>query len=181
MNENYKPKVVRCRLKTGGKTVQELREKLTGQGFTVRDFQNIIKAGDYFDGLEVQVSMWNWDNHESWHLWNWKEEDDEKVMMAMYHAEQFHPYARIRKYKDNFEQFQKDWKAQEYEADASYTFDFDEVEVLEVIQEEVNEIKTEEVEKAIRMTRAAKEQNFYRNRKRRRNTKHNCTYRKRRR
>lgn len=70
MSESYKPKVVRARLKTGGKTVQSVREKLTGRGFTVRDFQNIIKAGNYLDGLEVQLSLQNWDNYENWHLWN---------------------------------------------------------------------------------------------------------------
>lgn len=108
MSESYRPKVVRARLKTGGKTVQSVREKLTGHGFTVRDFQSIIKAGNYFDGLEVQLSLWNWDNYENWHLWNWKQEDDEKVMLAMYQAEQFHPFAAMRNYKNNFEQFKED-------------------------------------------------------------------------
>ena len=126
MSESYRPKVVRARLKTGGKTVQSVREKLTGHGFTVRDFQNIIKAGNYLDGLEVQLSLWSWDNHENWHLWNWKPEDDEKVMLAMYQAEQFHPFAAMRNYKNNFEQFKEDWKNEEYDPGASYTFSFDE-------------------------------------------------------
>ena len=116
MSESYKPKVVRARLKTGGKTVQSVREKLTGRGFTVRDFQSIIKAGNYLDGLEVQLSLQNWDNYENWHLWNWKQEDDEKVMLAMYQAEQFHPFAAMRNYKNNFEQFKEDWKKEVEEA-----------------------------------------------------------------
>ena len=110
MGENYKPKIVKAKLKTGGKTVQSVREKLTGQGFTVRDFQHIIKVGEYFDGLEVFLSLWNWDNYTKWHLWNWQQEDDEKVMLAMYQAEQFHPYAPLRNYKNNFEQFKADWE-----------------------------------------------------------------------
>lgn len=138
MSESYKPKVVRARLKTGGKTVQSVREKLTGRGFTVRDFQSIIKAGNYLDGLEVQLSLQNWDNYENWHLWNWKQEDDEKVMLAMYQAEQFHPFAAMRNYKNNFEQFKEDWKKEEYDPGASYTFSFDEVEVLEGKQEVIN-------------------------------------------
>ena len=28
---NYQPKVVRCRLHTGGKSIQEIRERYTGQ------------------------------------------------------------------------------------------------------------------------------------------------------
>lgn len=172
MSESYKPKVVRARLKTGGKTVQSVREKLTGRGFTVRDFQSIIKAGNYFDGLEVQVLLWNWDNHGKWHLWNWKPEDDEKVMLAMYQAEQFHPFAAARNYKNNFEQFKADWENGEYDPGATYTFDFDEVEVLEVLQKEINDIEPGTVEKAVRSTKAIREQQYY-NRKRKRAAKHN--------
>ena len=156
MGENYKPKIVKARLKTGGKTVQSVREKLTGRGFTVRDFQHIIKAGEYFDGLEVSLSLWNWDNHTKWHLWNWQQKDDERVMLAMYQAEQFHPFAAVRNYKNNFEQFKEDWKNEEYDPGATYTFDFDEVEVLEIIQEEIDEIEPGIVDKAVRSIRAIK-------------------------
>lgn len=30
----YQPKVIRCRLHTGGKTIQEIRERYAGQGMT---------------------------------------------------------------------------------------------------------------------------------------------------
>lgn len=43
---NYQPKVIRCRLKTGGKTIQEIREKNKGQGMVYRDFENIKKTYD---------------------------------------------------------------------------------------------------------------------------------------
>lgn len=178
MGENYKPKIVRARLKTGGKTVQSVREKLTGRGFTVRDFQHIIKAGEYFDGLEVSLSLWNWDNHTQWHLWNWQQEDDERVMLAMYQAEQYHPFAAIRNYKNNFEQFKEDWKNEEYDPAATYTFDFDEVEVLEVIQEEIDEIEPGIVDKAVRSIRAIKEQQYYHRKKKRAAKRNSYTYHK---
>ena len=178
MSESYKPKVVRARLKTGGKTVQSVREKLTGRGFTVRDFQSIIKAGNYLDGLEVQLSLQNWDNYENWHLWNWKQEDDEKVMLAMYQAEQFHPFAAMRNYKNNFEQFKEDWKKEEFDPGASYTFSIDEVEVLEVLQEEVNNIEPGTVEKAVRTTKAVKEQQYYHCKKKRAAKRSKYTYHK---
>lgn len=171
MGESYRPKIVRARLKTGGKTVQEVREKLTGRGFTVRDFQSIIKAGNYLDGLEVWLTLWSYDNHSKWHLWNWKKEDDEKVMLAMYQAEQFHPYANYRAYKDNFELFKQEWDAEEYDPGASYTFEFDEVEVLEVVQEEINNIEPGTVQKAVNTVKAIKEQQYY-HRKRKRVIKH---------
>lgn len=167
MGDYYRPKIVKAKLKTGGKTVQSVREKLTGHGFTVRDFQHIIKAGEYLDGLEVFLSLWNWDNHSKWHLWNWQQEDDEKVMLAMYQAEQFHPYAVVREYKNNFEQFKTDWETGEYDPGATYTFDFDEVEVLEIIQEETNEIRSGTVNKAVRETKVIKEQRYYRRKRKR--------------
>lgn len=177
MGENYKPKIIKAKLKTGGKTTQSVREKLTGQGFTVRDFQNIIKAGNYFDGLEVFLSLWNWDNHEKWHLWNWKQEDDEKVMLALYCAEQFHPYSDLRNYKNNFEQFKKDWESGEYDPGATYTFDFDEVEVQEIIQEETNDIEPGSVEKAVRVTKTIKEQQYYHQKRKRSERQSKKTYR----
>lgn len=30
----YQPKVIRCRLHTGGKTIQKIRERYAGQGMT---------------------------------------------------------------------------------------------------------------------------------------------------
>ena len=48
---NYQPKVIRCRLKTGGKTIQEIREKNKGQGMVYRDFENIKKTYDVLDGV----------------------------------------------------------------------------------------------------------------------------------
>lgn len=151
----YKPKVVLCRLHTAGKTVEQIQEELKGQGFTCRDFRNMVKSNEYFDGLELWASMWNWDNHESWHLWNWKKEDDEKVMMGLYHAEQFHPFPR---YKNEFEKFKADWEAEAYDPGCTYTFPLEAVEVLEVVQEEENNIEPEEVKKAVRQAEESKRQ-----------------------
>lgn len=157
----YKPKVVLCRLHTAGKTVEQLREELKGQGFTYKNFQSMVKANEYFDGLKLWASMWNYDNHESWHLWNWKQEDDEKVMLALYEAEQFHPFPR---YKNDFEKFKADWEAQTYDPGCTYTFPLEAVEVLEVVQEEENNVDPAEVKKAIRQTEDSKRQQYHKSR-----------------
>lgn len=88
----YLPKVALVRLHTAGKEVKDYRQELKGQGFTTNQFKHMKKADELWDGLELWVSMWNYDNHESWHLWNWKKEDDNRVMLAMYEAEQYHPF-----------------------------------------------------------------------------------------
>lgn len=64
---NYRPKVVRCRLKTGGKSIPQIREECRGQGLTYRDFENIQRSNEEFDGLVVLLSLWAYDNHASYH------------------------------------------------------------------------------------------------------------------
>lgn len=148
-----------CRLHTVGKTVKDYQAQLKGQGFTYKQFEHMKKADEYWDGLELWVSMWNYDNHASWHLWNWKKSDDERVMLAMYEAEQFHPFER---YVNDFEGFKRDWEAEEYDPGCTYTFPLDVVEVLEVVQEEEDNIDPQQVKKA---AAAAKEAGFQKRRK----------------
>ena len=74
----YRPKLVRCRLKTGGKSVEQIKESYKGQGLVYRDFESLQQMYDAFSGLIVELSLWEYDNHESYHLENWKPEDDKK-------------------------------------------------------------------------------------------------------
>ncbi len=41
--------------------------------------KSMVREGNYFDGLVLYLSKWNWDNHESWHLYSWDDKDDEKL------------------------------------------------------------------------------------------------------
>lgn len=134
---NYRPKVVRCRLKTGGKSIPQIREECRGQGLTYRDFENIQRSNEEFDGLVVLLSLWAYDNHTSYHLHNWDPADDERMMMAIYYAEQVHPFPR---YKNDLVKFKADWAAQAYDpGGASLTFAPADVEELEVLCEEATE------------------------------------------
>lgn len=131
---NYQPKVIRCRLKTGGRTIEEIRERYKGQGLTYRDFENIQRANEEFNGLVVLLSLWAYDNHESYHLHNWDPVDDERMMMALYYSEQVHPYPR---YKNDFEKFKTDWAGQTYDPAAVLCFPPEDVEEIEVMCEEI--------------------------------------------
>lgn len=142
------PKVVLAKLKTEI-TLDEVKQELKGQGFTRNEMKAMVRSLNFFDGLEVFLSKWNWDNYASWHLYNWKTQDDETVMKAIYEAEQLHPYSCGR-YKNDFAQFEKDWKAGTYDPGATLSFADEQVEVLEVLQEEVNNIDPEEVQRAVR-------------------------------
>lgn len=161
--KKYKPLIVRARLKTGGRSYEDIKKQLKGQGFTCYQMKAMVKEGEYFDGLEVYLSKWNYDNHEAWHLYSWENEVDKEVMLGLYQAEQYHPYKR---YVKNFEQFQKDWAAEEYDPGMTYTFKESEVEVLETLQEEVDEVDHEAVKRAVRQTEEAKAQKHRKNRQR---------------
>lgn len=87
---------------------------------TYRDFENIQRSNEEFDGLVVLLSLWAYDNHASYHLHNWDPADDERMMMAIYYAEQVHPFPR---YKNDLAKFKADWAAQAYDpGGASLTF-----------------------------------------------------------
>lgn len=68
----YLPKVAFVRLHTAGKTVKEYQQEYKGQGFTYKQFEHMKRADEYWDNLELWVSMWDYDNHAAWHLWSWK-------------------------------------------------------------------------------------------------------------
>lgn len=148
----YKPKVVRAKINIPPRPWEAYREELKGEGFTVNNFKAMQKADQFFNGLELYLSSWAYDHHESWHLWNWDKAADERVKMGLYHAEQFKPGTI---YKNDFAQFCKDWEAGEYDAGMTYTFRHDQVEVLEVIQEEEDTMDRERVQKALNRAKNA--------------------------
>lgn len=168
------PLVALARLKTAT-TYEEIRQQLKGQGFTVKQMKAMVRCMNYFDGLLVYVSKWNWDNHAAWHLYNWSVNDDEAVKKALYEAEQFNEFGSGA-YKDNFQKFDEDWKAETYDPGATFIFQDAQVEVTEVVQEEVDNIDKAEVQKAIRQAEDAKHE---KRRRRRMNASKGNKYRKR--
>ena len=67
----YLPLIVKAKLHTGGRDYEKIKEELKGQGFTCKQMKGMVREGNYFDGIVLYLSKWNWDNHESWHLYNW--------------------------------------------------------------------------------------------------------------
>lgn len=126
-----KPKYFKCRLKTGGKTIEQIREQNKGQGMTWRDFEKIQLGYNYFDGVELLLSLWDYDNESCYHVSGWGDDVDSKMMMGMYYMEQIHPAPM---YKDNFDKFTDDWRAGEYDPGMPFCFDKEDVEELEVLQ-----------------------------------------------
>jgi hypothetical protein len=83
------------------------------------------------DGHVLYLSSWDYDNHESWHLYGWDDADDEAVMLTMHQTE-----TEADLSNETLEDFTKTWKAKQWEPQGSFTLPLDQVEVLEVKQEE---------------------------------------------
>lgn len=130
---HYKPKLARVQLHTAGKSESYYENMRADASLTAEELEHVKKADELFDGLIITASLWSYDRHRNWHLWGWKKADDERMMRAMYEAEQ---YNLCGSYIDDFEGFKKDWQAGGYDSGCVFTFPIGDVEVLEVLQEE---------------------------------------------
>lgn len=128
-----KPKVVKGKIITGGRTIAQIREENKGQGLTYRDFENMQEAYEQFDGAIAVFRLWAYSNFDSYYLAGWEQEYDEQIMMGMYYAEQTNPLQT--KYKNNLELFIADWKANEYDPLCAFALNKGDVEEIEVLQE----------------------------------------------
>ena len=82
------------------------------------------------DGCELLLSSWEYDHHESWHLYGWDDAVDEAVMRTMHQTDGL--------YSDEpLEAFAELWKAKEYEPGGAFCLELDKVDVIELLQEEV--------------------------------------------
>ena len=122
----YRPMEIRGRLHTGGRTVEEIKARYTGQGLTYRGFESLQRAFDLFDegrGETVYyVSRWPKENM--------------KIMDAVFEAEQTHP---DRRYTDDRQKFMLDWLQGMYSAGMAFAFLPEDVEELAVLHEEISE------------------------------------------
>lgn len=104
----YKPKIV-----TG---------RVTGTGWPI-------------DGHVLYFSLWDYDNHESYHLYGWDDADDEAVLLTVYQTEKEAGLNTC----DTLEAFEEMWRAKQWEPQGAFTLPLDKVEVVEVMHEEVKD------------------------------------------
>lgn len=136
MVAGYKPRITLCRLHTGGKSIENLRERYKGQGLTYRELETVKKSLDLFDGVIMHFSQWEYDGGKDYHILNWEKSVDEQMKEAMYWAEQTNPFLC---YLNNRVAFEADWEAGVYDPACPFCFHPEDVEELVVIQEEQKE------------------------------------------
>lgn len=131
----YRPKMIRGRLHTGGKTVEEIKARYTGQGLTYRGFESLQRAFDLFDGQEIKLFKKEGGGEVVYYVAVWPKENM-KIMDAVYEAEQTHP---DRRYTEDKQKFMLDWLQGKYSAGMAFAFLPEDVEELETLREEINE------------------------------------------
>lgn len=90
----------------------------------------VHSTGWAIDGYTLVLTLWDYDNYESYHLRSWPKEADIAVMETMFETE---TAAGMCLY-DTLEEFAGHWE--EWEPEGAFCIPKDKVEVLEVIQEE---------------------------------------------
>ena len=140
----YRPKIIRSRLHTGGKTIAEIKARYTGQGLTYRGFESLQRAFDLFDGQKIKLFRKEGGGEVVYYVAVWPKENM-KIMDAVYEAEQTHP---DRRYTDDKQRFMLDWLQGKYSAGMAFEFLTEDVEELETIREAINEPDTPPAEKA---------------------------------
>lgn len=83
------------------------------------------------DGHVLYFSLWDYDHHGCYHLYGWEDEDDEAVMLTMYHTE-----VECGIFSGTQEEFAEKWKAKEWTPSAPFCLPLSNVEEQEVKQEE---------------------------------------------
>lgn len=141
----YKLTEVKARLHTGGKTVEQIRERYTGQGLTYRNFESLQRAFDLFDGQEIDLYRKEDGSAPiTYYVASWPKANG-KIMDGVYEAEQTHP---DRRYTDDKQKFMLDWLQGKYSAGMAFEFRAEDVEELETVAEEVNEPDPPSIESA---------------------------------
>lgn len=118
-------KLFKAKLKTAGKTPEELLKEYDGPKPSDEFIQNMIKANDSIDGLEV-VLMDHWSG-EDYSMVAWQEKDNDVFRDFIYQSEQDEFFGS---YVDDREEFLKDWDSGDYSPMGSLTFGTYEVEIL---------------------------------------------------
>lgn len=118
-----------AKLKTAGKTHEQILAEYEGPRPSDEFIQNIKKAYDSIDGLEVAVLKSG--ISEGYVIGGWQGKDDHLFRDFIYQAEQDEFFGT---YVDDYEGFLKAWMSGEYEPMGSLTFDHKEVEILEKLE-----------------------------------------------
>lgn len=126
MAKSTEIKLFRVKLKTAGKTPDQILSAYDGPKPNEEEVKNLIKAYDSLDGIEVVVSKSL--ISDGYCLAAWQNKDENLIRDFVYQAEQDEFFGS---YVDDREEFIKDWESDDYSPPGSMVFENDDVEIIE--------------------------------------------------
>lgn len=123
---SYSPEVLKCKMNFKNITDDEIRKYCIDD----KEVEGVRKFYEKLDGIELYLSLWDYDNYENYHLSGWSNDVDKIVKEAFWIYEQ-----EFGVYK-NKNDFKSIWKAGEYDCGGSIIFNLNNAEVLEIISKE---------------------------------------------
>lgn len=122
-------KLYRAILHTGGKTRQDIRDRNQEWNFSEKDIDDAIAYYDAFDGMPIFCTKGFFES-EYVFLGCADNAYADRLKEASYCMEQDSMFG---KYINQREEFEKDWDNGDYEPEGNWTFDDDEIEILEAL------------------------------------------------
>jgi hypothetical protein len=130
----YIPKIIKGKMNFNNITTAEILKSCSCES----EVAAVKKFYEKLDGTILHLSLWDYDNHDCYHLSSWDKEVDNIVMEAIFIIElEFGVYS-------DFEEFKNDWKNGEYDPGCSIIFPLSCAEELEIICEESDELSESE-------------------------------------
>ncbi|GIP17791.1 hypothetical protein J40TS1_34330 [Paenibacillus montaniterrae] len=130
-------KIIKGKIVTGGRSIEQIREANKGQNMSEEDFQNIQKAYDHFNGVIALFRLLKIPHSKTYYLAGWEQAYDEQIMLGMFYAEQANPFQDI--YKDDLDLFRKDWQARDYDTRCAFALIEKDIEIIIEISGELDE------------------------------------------
>lgn len=122
----------RLRFNTASKNADEIKATYEHSAPTAEMLEKIAEAYRNLDGTELAGAVWDY-SPDSYSLYGWDDEDDEKFKEFTYLLEQD---ALFGSYFDARAEFDADWKSGEYEPAAAIHFDKSDFIVIEKIEKQ---------------------------------------------
>ena len=85
----YQYKIIKCRLKTGGKSEEEIKEEYPWRDLEAEDIENLQKAFNVLDGMTVALAHLGFDDR--YHMYSWAREDEKRIGKALHYFKQVFP------------------------------------------------------------------------------------------
>lgn len=129
----------KLRFNTANKNADEIKSNYDFSPPDAEMLEMIAESYRNLNGTEVVGAVWGY-SPDSYSLYGWSDEDDDKFKNFIYVMEQDEMFGS---YIDSREEFDADWESREYEPSTALHFDKSDFEIIEKIEAKRNREETQ--------------------------------------